>query len=412
MKQLTLYIFLLITVSGYSQFSFDSILSQKPILKLVNDAKKKFRLQIIYTQITRDNNNVPSFKTYNYQVDSSNYFYCASLVKLPVSILALEKLNDLYLNKTFVPFENTFEKLSNSLSVRNLIMFTDSANACQHRVKKDTTSENGLPSIAQYIKRMALVSDNIAYGRVYEFLGVDYIHNRLSELGYKNARIINRFDGGCKGAEHLNTNPVSFYDAKGKLLYKQSQQISKRQYTSPIGVIKVGKAYLDSKNKKINEPKNFTNMNYLSLQNIHGMLQRLIFNDYYPKKNQYNLTQEDQAFLIKYLTMYPRESSHPTYPIKYYYDSYKKYLLFGDSKKTISDTAIKITNIVGQSYGFMVDCAYITNKTKHIEFILSAVIYTNENDIINDGKYEYNTIALPFLAELGRQIYYYELRNR
>ncbi len=153
-------------------------------------------------------------------------------------------------------------------------------------------------------------------------------------------------------------------------------------------------------------------MNYLSLQNIHSMLQRLIFNDYYPKRNQYQITKEDQSFLLNYLTMYPRESKNPTYPVKWYHDSYKKYFMFGDSKKSITDTAIKITNIVGQSYGFMVDCAYITNKTKNIEFILSAVIYTNENQIINDGKYEYNTIALPFLAELGRQVYNYELKAR
>lgn len=392
MKTLTLYILLLLSISGHSQFPFDSILSQKPILKTVNDARKKFRLQIIYTHITRDKNNVPSFKTYNYHVDSSNYFYCASLVKLPVSILALEKLNELKIDK-------------------NATMYTDSANACQHSVKKDTTSANGLPSIAQYIKRMALVSDNVAYGRVYEFLGVDYIHQRLTELGYKNARIVHRFDGGCKGSEHLTTNPISFYDTNDKLLYHQAQQRSQRIYTSPIGTINVGKAYLDSKNKKINEPKDFTNMNYLSLQNIHSMLQRLVFNDYYPKQNQYRLTKENQAFLLNYLTMYPRESKHPSYPTKWFHDSYKKYFMFGDSKKPITDTAIKITNIVGQSYGFMVDCAYITNKTKHIEFMLSAVIYTNENEIINDGKYEYNTIALPFLAELGRQIYQYELKR-
>jgi hypothetical protein len=60
----------------------------------------------------------------------------------------------------------------------------------------------------------------------------------------------------------------------------------------------------------------------------------------------------------------------------------------------------------------MIDCAYITNKAKHIEFMLSAVIYTNENEIINDGKYEYNTIALPFLAELGREIYKFELNKK
>jgi hypothetical protein len=378
--------------ANFAQFSFDTILSKKPILKSVQADSRKYRLQIIYTQITRDSKGSPSFTTYRYHVDSTNYFYCASLVKLPCSILALEKLNELHLDK-------------------NTTMFTDSANACQHTVHKDTTSVNGLPSIAQYIKRMCLVSDNVAYGRVYEFLGVDYIHNRLAELGYKNMRIVHRFDGGCKGTEHLTTNPVSFYDGT-KLLYRQAQQTSSKAYTNPNGSVKIGKAYMNAKNKKINEPKDFTNMNYISLENIHSLLQQLVFNEYLPKAQQLKLTKDDQSFLVKHLTMYPRESSHPTYPTKSYFDSYKKYFIYGDSKKAITDTSLKITNIVGQSYGFMIDCAYIANKTKHIEFMLSAVIYTNEDEIINDGKYEYNTIALPFLAELGRQVYQYELNKK
>lgn len=375
-----------------AQFSFDSILSKKPILKSVNADFKKYRLQIIYTQITRDSKGFPTFKNYSYHVDSTNYFYCASLVKLPCSILALEKLNQLHIDK-------------------NTTMFTDSANACQRPVKLDTTSVNGFPNVAQYIKKMLLVSDNVAFGRVYEFLGVDYIHQRLTELGYKNMRIVHRFDGGCKGAEHLTTNPVSFYDGT-KLLYRQAQQTSTKVYTNPNGVIKIGKAYMNAQNKKINEPKDFTNMNYISLENIHSILQRLVFNEYLPKAQQFSISKEDRSFLLRHLTMYPRESSHPTYPTKSYFDSYKKYFIYGDSKKEITDTSLKITNIVGQSYGFMIDCAYITNKTKNIEFMLSAVIYTNENEIINDGKYEYNTIGLPFLAELGRQVYQYALKSK
>lgn len=41
--------------------------------------------------------------------------------------------------------------------------------------------------------------------------------------------------------------------------------------------------------------------------------------------------------------------------------------------------------------------------------MLSAVIYTNEDEVLNDGKYDYKTIGLPYLAELGRQFYKYEL---
>ena len=373
-------------------FSFDSILKQKPILQKVNSDLKKYRLQIIYTQIKRDAEGKPSFKTYTYHLDSSNYFYCASLVKLPCSILALEKTKDLKI------YSNT-------------IMFTDSANACQRSVRIDTTSVNGYPSVAQYIKRMALVSDNFAYGRIYEFLGVDYIHDRLAELGYKNIRIIHRFDGGCKGTENTSTNPIGFQDKNLRGFIYLEPKIASKTYSHPLGQVLVGKAYINSNNKKVNQPKDFSNMNYMSLQNTHSILQRLVFNNYLPMEQRFDLMEEDRQFLINYLTMYPRESSHPTYNPKVYYDSYKKYFIFGDSKKPITNSDIKITNIVGQSYGFMSDCAYIHNEKENVEFMLSAVIYTNENQIINDGKYEYKTIALPFLAELGRQIYAYELKR-
>jgi hypothetical protein len=107
----------LFSVNGKSQvpFSFDSIFNKKPILKTVSDHSKKYRLQIIYTQITRNAQGVPTFRNYTYHLDSTDYFYCASLVKLPCSVLALEKLNDLKLDK-------------------NTIMFTDSANAWQRSV--------------------------------------------------------------------------------------------------------------------------------------------------------------------------------------------------------------------------------------------------------------------------------------
>lgn len=379
------------TGMGQNTFVFDSVLNQKPILKKVNADYKKYRLQIIYTQITRDSKGTPTFKDHLYHVDSSNYFYCASLVKLPCSILALEKIKKLRV------YSNT-------------IMFTDSTNACQRSVRKDTTSINGYPSIAQYIKRMALVSDNFAYGRVYEFLGVDDIHNRLEKLGYKNVRIVHRFDGGCKGTEHTTTNQVSFCKSDFTPITTQPQQEASKLYTHPLGEIKVGRAHLNAQNKKVNQPKDFTNMNYISLENIHSMLKRLIFSNNLPDELRYDLLEDDRLFLIEQLTALPRESSHPTYN-KSYHDSYKKYFMFGDGKKRITNDDIKITNIVGQSYGFMVDCAYIQNKKENVEFMLSAVIYANEDEIINDGKYEYNSIGMPFLAELGRQIYAFELKK-
>lgn len=397
LKRTALIVILLVTMraAGQTAFSFDSILNKSDILKKVSSEHKKYHLQIIYTQITRKKDGIPSFKTYTFK-EAEDYFYCASLVKLPCSILALEKLNALS------PYKID----------RNTIMFTDSANACQRTVKSDPAEANGYPSIAGYIKKMALVSDNFAYGRIYEFDGVDYVHERLSELGFKNIRIIQRFDGGCKGLENVTTNPVSFYDKDLKLLYRQPQAVAAREYTHPLGTAKTGTAYINAQSKKINEPKDFTHMNYMSLFDAHFLLQRLIFPESVKESQRYKLNEDDRQFLITYLTLYPRESDYPHYDEKKYYDSYKKYLIYGDTKARITNEDLKITNIVGQSYGFLADCAYIRNKKENVEFMLSAVIYTNEDEVINDGKYEYATIGFPFLAELGRQFYAYQLRRK
>ena len=55
------------------------------------------RIQILYTQIDRDKNNIPHFKEFSYRLNADEYFYPASTVKFPLSVLALEKLNNLKL---------------------------------------------------------------------------------------------------------------------------------------------------------------------------------------------------------------------------------------------------------------------------------------------------------------------------
>ena len=78
--------------------------------------------------------------------------------------------------------------------------------------------------------------------------------------------------------------------------------------------------------------------------------------------------------------------------------------MFGDTQENIPPS-IKIYNKVGNAYGTMIDCAYIVDAENKVEFMLSATIIANNNGIFNDNVYEYDTVSLPFLAELGRQLY-------
>lgn len=43
--------------------------------------------------------------------------------------------------------------------------------------------------------------------------------------------------------------------------------------------------------------------------------------------------------------------------------------------------------------------------------MLSAVVFSNADGIFNDSKYEYETICYPFMGNLGRLIYDYEVNR-
>jgi hypothetical protein len=69
-------------------------LEDYPTLQKVLADTAKYQVQILYTQIDRNEHGNPLFTTYSFNVDDSRYFYPASTVKLPIALLALEWLEE------------------------------------------------------------------------------------------------------------------------------------------------------------------------------------------------------------------------------------------------------------------------------------------------------------------------------
>ncbi len=367
----------------------DSIIRAHPELKKVIDAKALYRPQIIYTQINRDENNAPQFTDHYYLVDSTNYFYCASLVKLPCSVFALEKINGLGIKNL----------------TRTTTMLTDSAGPCQHRFWTDTSARNWNPSVEHHIKKMLLVSDNNSYSRIFEFLKPPYLLKRMTELGHPTARIVHRFDVPCIGLGNHYFNPIRFVDDNNHIIYYQAADSMKEEIKPVFEHLAIGSPIYNKKKKLISAGKDFTKSNYLSLPMIHNFLRDLVFNDYRPVNQRFLLQGNDWQFLMRHLGMYPRESEWPRYDSLAYYDSYKKYFIYGCVTPLISTDTLRIFNIVGRAYGFSIDCAYIVDFRSNTEFLLSAVIYTNKRNSFGAGIYEYDQVGLPYLRELSLALY-------
>ncbi len=354
--------------------------------------KKDFRVQIIYTQIDRDKKGKIKFTDHPFNLDSSNYFYPASTVKLPVAILALQKLNELKIAGLD----------------KNTTMITGAAGNRQTEVSNDPSSADGRPSIAHYIKKILLVSDNDAFNRLYEFLGQEYINNSLQKMGYTDVQLIHRLQISLTEEENRNTNPVRFIDSTGKIIYNKPAEKSQLVYAARN--TKMGKGYYSS-DQLINEPFDFSKKNRLSLEDLHNIIKSVLYPEALPEKKRFNLTSEDYAFLRKYMSMMPGESTSPSYPAADYWDTYVKFMLYGSEKgKTNPD--IRIFNKVGDAYGFLIDAASIVDFKNKIEFNVSAVIYCNSDEIFNDDKYDYDSIGFPFFKHLGEVLYEYELNRK
>jgi hypothetical protein len=350
---------------------------------------EKYNVQILYTRIDRNSKNEPHFKTYGYHVNRSEYFYPASTVKLLSVVLAFEKLNKLGIDKSTT-------------------MLTGADRPEQTSVQVDTTSENGLPSVAHYAKKILLSSDNDAFNRLYEFIGQEEFNETLIKKGYKNVRITHRLESQIGSENNRYTNPIKF-EKDGKVVYEQPARYSPKTYFSSEPILK-GKGYM-KEGALVNEPFAFTEKNSFPLEEQHKLLKAIFFPAQTPEPQRFSLTEDDYAFLYRYMSQFPVETSFPAHYTDDYYDGQLKFLLFG-ATKTRLPRHLRLFNKSGDAYGYLLDNAYIADFEKGIEFMLTAVIYANEDGIFNDDKYEYETVALPFMANLGKTILEYELSRR
>lgn len=395
MKRLTSYLFffVLLFTPKYllAQNVLESIIQADTFLNRIA-TQAPYQVQIIYTQINRNGKNKPKFKQFTFGLDPDLYFYPASTVKMPAALLALEKVNNLS-QKGLFP---------------EATMHTLAARVPQTAVEKDESAQYKKPSISHYIKKIFLVSDNDAYNRLYEFLGQEYINRKLYEKGYRKSRILHRLSASQFDVEdNKYTNPVKFMNGVGNVIHEQDEVFSESPYKLKLNNQIRGKGFINRAGKLEKKAFDFTTKNYMALQDLNDILKAVIFPDAVPTKNKFNLRPVDYKFLYRYMSMLPYESDFPAYDRDQYYDGYVKFFLFGDTKDPIPEN-FRIFNKVGDAYGFLTDIAYVVDFENGVEFLLSANIHVNKNEIFNDGVYEYDQIGFPFLAQLGRAIYQYE----
>ena len=366
------FCFLLLSCSSTTN-PIELIIKKRELqLKPIYKNKENHNLQILYTKVVRDSLGMPSFIQYDYQADNNVYFYPASTMKLPIVALTLQKINEL---------RNT--GINITVESKILLLSAD-------QITTETTFKD-------LISKVFLVSDNSASNILINFLGYNYFNQQMREKGLNTIVLNHKF------------NPDPYVKTDWKIYTLDRDLISKDETQEIIehnnlDNLLQGKFQILN-GEKVATPFNFKTKNKASLRDLDGVMKRIIYPDLFQEQDRINLSDQDYNFLRYWMSRFTFEDIGIEYQKdSQYFDSYNKFFIYGDSTNTI-DRKIRIYNKVGVAYGALTDISYIRDYQKKIEFFLSATIYVNQNQIVNDNIYEYDDVGIPFLAELARQVY-------
>ena len=362
-------IFILIFIENSYAQSLRSILknSESELINYVYKNKEKFEVQIILTELKKRKNGFTIHKK-KFNVDKKNYFYPASSIKLPIALLTIEKIN-----------ENPNLNINSEFSIKGDSIITT--------FKKEITD-------------LFIISSNESYNRLFEFLGQDYINKKLKQKGFKDFSIYHRLS--TKESDNLKTKEINFYrngeinQIQKSINNKPLTKLNLKNLNKGVGFI------LD--NELQNKSMDFSRKNYFSIEELNNILICLFFPEV-SKNKKFNLSNSQNLLIQKLMSSTPFEMG---FDKNIYPNNYNKFFIYGDKDGMINDN---IYNKVGNAYGYSIDNAYIYNKNSDRHFVLTACIYTNANNILNDNYYEYNEIGIPFLAEIGRFLTNYNIRQ-
>ena len=362
-------IFTLIFIENSYAQSIRSILknSESELINYVYKNKEKFEVQIILTELKKRKNGFTIHKK-KFNVDKKNYFYPASSIKLPIALLTIEKIN-----------ENPNLNINSEFSIEGDSIITT--------FKKEITD-------------LFIISSNESYNRLFEFLGQDYINKKLKQKGFKDFSISHRLS--TKESDNLKTKEINFYrngeinQIQKSINNKPLTKLNLKNLNKGVGFI------LD--NELQNKSMDFSRKNYFSIEELNNILICLFFPEV-SKNKKFNLSKSQNLLIQKLMSSTPFEMG---FDKNIYPNNYNKFFIYGDKDGMINDN---IYNKVGNAYGYSIDNAYIYNKNSDRHFVLTACIYTNANNILNDNYYEYDEIGIPFLAEIGRFLTNYNFRQ-
>ena len=351
-----------------------------------------YRVQALISTVDTAPGRTPRLRRSGYRL-AAEYFYPASAIKLAAAVAALQTIERLG------QANGSIDLLETPLEIAPLF------EGDRAQLEDPTNLAGGRITVAHEIRKLALVSDNQAFNRLYDLVGYDELNAAMQRLGLDSTVITHRLSETRAIPDPRASAAVTFHPPGHAPIVVPARTSTKPLANRGRGLL-IGTAYIRGV-ETIREPMDFSQRNGMSLLDLQNLLVKVARPDIDVGGPMLRLTDAHRALLLDAMTRYPSESSNPVYPPAAFPDDGAKFLLPGIRgvfPATQPGERIDVTDKIGQAYGFTVENAYVRNPANGRAVFVAAVIYTNNDGVLNDDQYEYDALGRPFMAELGRLV--------
>lgn len=332
----------------------------------------KHRLQILLSEVKHSFGRT-TLVHHSFRQRPREYFYPASLVKLPAALLALEKLHGTKGILWTTPYEVT-------------------RTSCEKKENEKPLTQR--QNIKDDILASITLSDNPAFDRLYSWTGPGYLTDTLRARGYSSIQITHRLGARCSPFENRITHPVTFYP-EGALPVVQDPIVSEAYH-----------AQSDDSGLIPDYPGDLRSFGQLA--DFHWMTIAALLPDAVEPRARFQISEEERLWIARAMSRMPEEY-HGAIPVdlESMQGSPLKFLLMGGSKEKIPPN-IRILSKSGKALGFLSETGLYIDTESNTAFFLSAVVYVNYVASGEDDDHHYDDIGLPFMRDLGRKVLEYE----
>jgi hypothetical protein len=367
----------------------EALLRSDPAVSALVDNAERHRLQVVVGRLEQDAAGNSCLRWFRFR-DGAQYFYAAGAMHLPMAMAVMQQLDEgqgLWdVNATLV-----------SDGVR-----ADSQTASLGNIRIAHAFET---TIDREMRRMVILSTNQAFNRLFDLLGLHEIADRMLSAQLNETRLNHRFDESVPIADNVHAPGVRIVIGGAPRVFFPPRSSAPAALPFPWSDALVGEAHIpihapdEPTPEPIDEPFDFAVRNYASLTDLLRMMLELGAPELLDVAG-FSLSPTSRAYLAYLFSRGPQDLGIDGIDTEAW--TLQRFKPMWDGIATVREPAtLTYLSHAGRAFGFHTDVAFVRDESTGAGFVVAATIYANQDDVLNDDRYEYTQVTEPFFESLG-----------